>query len=59
MKTPNKVLVTPTCIKTGNTAPSIVIEVNKNQKNWEDRAIQQAKEQSRLGDFDNWGFVVK
>ena len=59
MKTPNKVLVTPTCIKTGNTAPSIIIEVNKTQKNWEVQAIQQAKAQSRLGDFSNWGFVVK
>lgn len=59
MKTPH-VLVTPTHLRNGNTAPSIAVEVNKSDPNYEQKAIDHAKEKSRLGDFPNdWGFVVK
>ena len=63
-KKPKFVVVVPRNLKTGNTAPAITTSVtyinigdlNTNDKS---RAISEAKQASRLSDFDDWKFEIK
>lgn len=63
-KKPKFVVVIPTCLKTGNTAPAITTSITYTKisdlsSKERESAINEAKQASKLSDFENWKFKIK